>query len=142
MTAFPNRTPKEEREYLAERLLLAELRSTLARWGDWIERHRDDTGLPTQAAFTNIPSGEEPGHRILCAEMPKKVAAVHRAIYRLQEHDRFMLMIWYGFQRDKDDHWLDGAQKADLLGISYITFRVEVHHARKALMALKEHWMV
>jgi hypothetical protein len=82
---------------LSERLLLSELKATLHRWGDWIERHSHDSGLPTQVAFLNIPTPTT-GHRILCAEMPRKVAALHRAIIRLEQDQQRALDLWYAWQ--------------------------------------------
>lgn len=134
-------SPSDLSRRFIDRLLYQELKGTLNRWGDWIERHRRDVSLPGQSAHLNI-SGNEYGHRILCAEMPKKIWNVHRATLMLEGDHQWALTLWYGYQKADDGGWLNGEEKAKAAGITYQQLRNRVYAARKELLKLKCVWCV
>lgn len=133
-------SPSDLSRRFIDRLLYQELKGTLNRWGDWIERHRRDVSLPGQSAYLNI-GGNEYGHRILCAEMPKKIWNVHRATLMLEGEHQWALTLWYGFQRDDRGAWLDGEQKAEAAGLTYHQLNHRVRTARKELLQLRQIWV-
>jgi len=135
---------EHDSERLVYRLLSAELRSTLKRWGDWLDRQLRISGLPKQTAFLNTPSTAAPGHRILCADMDTRVAALSRAIVRLEESHRTSLEVWYAHQFDSVGRWISPAQKASQMGIEYAEFRHKVYLARKSLLhpSARRYWVL
>lgn len=132
---------RRELERASQRLLSYELRSRLHRWGQFVESTEDQTGLPTAAAFMRIPA-ESAGHRILCADMPRKIYMLNYAILRLQRLHQLYLTAWYAWTRDEYGHWLDQRQKADELGIGYHEFGAFVYRARMELLQLRNFWAI
>jgi hypothetical protein len=123
-----------------ERLLYAELKGLLARWGDWVERHRDHSGLPTSAAFTNIPGGQG-GHKILCPEMPQRIWRVHIAITHLEDDMQGALAIWYAWQKAPSGEWLTRERRAQQNGIEFAVLSSRVYRARKYLLQQRKIWV-
>lgn len=130
-----------ELERASQRLLSYELRSLLHRWGQFVESTEDRTGLPSAAAFTRIP-GTRAGHRILCADMPRKVFFINYAILRLEKMHQAYLQAWYAWTRDEYGHWLDQRQKAEELGINYAEFGARVYRSRMRLLKLRNFWAI
>ncbi len=106
-----------------------------------MEKHQDDTGLPTASSHTRIP-GTINGHRILCADMPRRVYFIHQAILRLEKTEQGYLEAWYVGTRDGEGHWLDPVQRARQLGLNYGKFCENVRLTREKLLTYKKIWLI
>ena len=87
-----------------------ELRSLLARWGDWMERHELDASLPHQSAFMLIYADQPAGHKILCAEMTKAVWMINYHGRKLPGECR-CAPHWIRLERKNDGRVLDSRGK-------------------------------
>ncbi len=114
------------------------LKAELNAWGRWVESHLYYEGYPTHSAGMRLTvhSGMTPGSRVLCLDMPGRIYATHRQIWRLNEQDREAIYIWYVFRVKKDGTLWDQAEKAGLVGISDVALRQRVTRARLKILGL------
>jgi hypothetical protein len=112
------------------------VKSLLDRWGEWCEAHLDsEHGLPTRNVLEHFGEGGGgiPGHRILCAEMPRKVWLTNYHVIRQPEDYREALTSFYVFHVKPGGGKWTAKEKAKILGIDYATFRFRVSHGRTLL---------
>jgi hypothetical protein len=122
-----------------ERLYRKALDGELNRWGKWIERHMDYEGFPGTnilVAFTQGSGGGNPGHRILCLDMPTAVYSVHHRVIMLQETLQEAVWIWY-VPRLKQDGTLWTVQERCLrAGLGEEALRQRLKRAKDRILGL------
>ena len=112
--------------------------SRLERWGEWCERLIDGLHEPTAVnaiARLNEGGAGQPGHRILCLEMPRGVWFTNYHVLHLPAGQCEAVTVWYVFNVKPSGGCYSGHDKADLLGIGYDALRNRLHAARERLLS-------
>lgn len=123
-----------------ERLYRKALDSELNRWGAWIERHMDYEGYPGTnilVAFLMGRGGNEPGHRVLCLDMPSHVYAVHGRVIRLEEKLQEALWIWYVPRLKQDGKVWTVRERCLKTGMSEDALHQRLKRARNRILGLE-----
>lgn len=107
-----------------------------------MERHLgEDHGLPRiESAYASRMGrgGAGSGHRILCAEMPHQIWQCNYHIGRLPDAEKEAVHAWYVFRLKPDNTVWKNSEKADMMHISYGSFKVRVHRARSRIARAME----
>lgn len=111
----------------------------LNRWGRWIERHADYEGFPavnSLVAALQGAGGGQPGHRILCLDMPDNIYATHGRILRLSEREREAVYLFYAVKLKPDGTLWTVTEKCRIYGIQEDSMRRRVSRARHRILGL------
>ena len=115
--------------------LIRYAKDRLDRWGHYVERYiLDQHGLPSISATFSGIGGKgtiQNGHRILCLDPPKSVWICGYLVSKLPEAEREALEAEHVYKLKGDNTQWDAREKAELLHISYGTFRVRLHRGTK-----------
>lgn len=121
------------------RLYRKALEGELNRWGKWIEKHSDYEGFPGAnilVAFLMGRGGSNPGHRILCLDMPTDVYSVHARILMLTEDQREAVWIYYVVRLKEDGTTWTLRERCQRVDVSEEALRMRVSRARTKLLGL------
>lgn len=122
-----------------ERLYRRALNAELNDWGRWVERHWDYEGYPSANvlhAFLMGRGGGNPGHRVLCLDMPDRVYAVHGRILMLSEELREAIWIWFVPRLKLDGTVWSVTERCRIAGISEDLLRQRVRRAKDRILGL------
>lgn len=116
------------------------LECELQNWGEWHERHGDYQGYPRAdgiSAWLDGAGGNSKCHRVLCLEMPNKIYWTQQAVLRLP--DPMQLVVWAHYvpcvKPSTGQAW-SAEEKARLLGLSWVNYRVRLCRARLRILGL------
>lgn len=124
-----------------ERLYRKALECELNHWGKWIEKHSDYEGYPGTnilVAFLMGRGGGNPGHRILCLEMPVDVYAMHGRILMLNELMQEAVWLYYVTRLKTDGTLWTVEERCSRIGISQEALWQRLSRARRKLLGLPE----
>lgn len=111
----------------------------LQAWGNWIEQHADYEGYPGSdavASWLNGRGGGKGGHRVLCLDMPERIARTHCRVVLLPEHEQAAVWAYYVPTMKEDGTAWSAEEKAAKLGITWGAFRTRLTRARFRYLGL------
>lgn len=111
----------------------------LNHWGKWIERTSDYTGYPGADILTAAlmgSGGQNPGHRVLCLDMPITVYAVHARILRLPEAEQEAVWLRYAIKMKPDGNLWTEEELCKKIKIEHKSFRQRLWRAKRRLLGL------
>lgn len=125
--------------YRHERVYRKALDSELNRWGRWIERNMDYEGYPgtnVLEAFRTGRGGSEPGHRVLCLDMPIDVYTVHHRVIMLPDIYQEAVWIWFVPHLKDDGTVWTVRERCDLAELNEDTLRQRLKRAKDRILGL------
>lgn len=106
----------------------------LAEWGVWYVRCNEGSSGSQNMLFRimvqGIAGAGPAGHRILCADMPRRVLQTHRAVLAQSSGDQLVLRAKYCAPLRDDGTAYEHRELAGILGITREAFKSRLRRAR------------